>query len=318
MGFGLLILSQTNGLMVWYGGWTLIGVGMALGLFTATFAAIGRLLGQASKTIIIRITLISGFATLLWPVTTYLIQTIGWRSMTILYAIPHLIFWAPLYFLVIPNWVPAHSPDSTSEQRVAPKNVKLVFYLLAIYAILRAIVGTAISVDILTLFVGLGLTITTASMVASLIGPSQIAGRLIELYIGKNFDPLHTSLFWTAVLPFAIFVLVIVGTASASFFAIAYGMSNGVLSIIMGVLPMILFGSRGYAALLGKLALPMLVAQAATPLIVDPMIANWQAINIFIVAGCLGLASFLCLLILAMVSKRVRATNNLAPLARKF
>ena len=52
------------------------------------------------------------------------------------------------------------------------------------------------------------------------------------------------------------------------------------------------------------LALPMLIAQAATPLLVDPMIANWQAINIFIVAGCIGFAAFLCLFMLMMVSKR--------------
>lgn len=304
MGVGLLLISQTYGLFMWYVGWTLIGLGMALGLFNATFATIGRLLGQSSKTIIIRITLISGFATLFWPVTTYLIEHIGWRNMVMLYAIPHLIFWAPLYFFNIPNWVPEHEKNAESDQRVTSDKVKLVFYLLAMYAILRSIVGTAISVDIINMFVGLGLTITASAMIASLIGPSQIAGRLIEIYVGKNFDPLNTSLFWTAVLPAAIFVLIMVGTSATSFFAIAYGMSNGVLSITMGVLPMILFGSKGYATLLGKLALPMLIAQAATPILVDPMIAHWNSISIFMVAGCLGLAAFACLFLLSLITVR--------------
>lgn len=169
---------------------------------------------------------------------------------------------------------------------------------------LRSIVGTTISVDILTMFEGIGLTVAAAAMSASLIGPGQIAARIIEMYFGHNFDPLNSSIFWTAVLPVSIFILVLVGTSASSFFAIAYGMSNGVLTITMGILPMILFGSKGYSTLLGKLALPVLVAQAATPILVDPLIKNWQSINVFILAGIFGIAAFLCLISLSLVSKK--------------
>lgn len=308
MGFGLMLLSQMHGLLIWYLGWTIIGLGMALGLFNAAFATIGRLLKQDAKKIIIRITLISGFATLLWPVTTYLIESVGWRTMVMIYAIPHIVIWAPLFFFKIPSWVPEHAQNQASDQLVARKNVKIVFNLLAIYAILRAIVGTTVSVDILTMFTGIGLTITAAALVASLIGPSQIVGRLIEIYFGRNFDPLNSSIFWTAVLPVSVAILILAGTSSASIFAIGYGMSNGVLSITMGILPMILFGAKGYAALLGKLALPVLIAQAATPLLVDPIIHSWPSLYIFYIAGGLGIAALVCLIVLSSISKRV---NNL-------
>ncbi len=304
MGFGLILLSQTHGLLIWYLGWTIVGLGMALGLFNAAFAAIGRLLKQDAKKIIIRITLISGFATLFWPVTTYLIEAVGWRNMVMIYAIPHLVVWAPLFFFKIPHWVPEHAETQVSDQLVARDRIKLVFNLLAIYAVLRAIVGTTVSVDILRMFTGLGLTITAAAFVASLIGPSQIAGRLIEIYFGRNFDPLNSSIFWTAILPLSVALLIFAGTSSASIFAIGYGMSNGVLSITMGILPMILFGSKGYAALLGKLALPVLIAQAATPLLVDPMIQNWPSLYIFYIAGGLGIAALFCLIFLAAISKK--------------
>ena len=303
MGLGLVLVSQTNGLLVWYIGWTFIGLGMALGLFNAAFATLGRLLGQDAKKIIIRITLISGFATLFWPITTFLIQAVGWRTMVALYAIPHLVIWAPLYFFNIPRSVPEHVEAQAEEPRVVPDKVKLVFYLLALYAILRSIVGTTISVDLLTMFQGIGLTMSAAAIVASLIGPSQIVGRLIEMYFGRNFDPLHSSIFWTAVLPVSIFILLSVGTSSASVFAIFYGMSNGVLTITMGILPMILFGSKGYAKLLGKLALPVLISQAATPLLVDPMIENWPSKYLFAFSGILGVAALICLVLLSLVIK---------------
>ena len=223
--------------------------------------------------------------------------------MVALYAIPHLVIWAPLYFFNIPRSVPEHVEAQAEEPRVVPDKVKLVFYLLALYAILRSIVGTTISVDLLTMFQGIGLTMSAAAIVASLIGPSQIVGRLIEMYFGRNFDPLHSSIFWTAVLPVSIFILLSVGTSSASVFAIFYGMSNGVLTITMGILPMILFGSKGYAKLLGKLALPVLISQAATPLLVDPMIENWPSKYLFAFSGILGVAALICLVLLSLVIK---------------
>ncbi|EKD75624.1 MAG: major facilitator superfamily MFS_1 [uncultured bacterium] len=309
MGLGLILLSQTQGLFVWYAAWTVVGLGMALGLFNAAFAAIGRFFRHEAKTIIIRVTLISGFSTLFWPLTTYLIQAVGWRTTMVLYAMPHIFIWAPLFFFNIPNWVPAYVETQVSDQRVIPEKIKLVFYLLAIYAVLRSIIGTTISVGILNMFEGLGLAISAAALIASLIGPSQIVGRLIEIYFGRNFDPLNSSIFWTAVLPASIFILVFMGVSSASIFAIAYGMSNGVLAITMGVLPMILFGSKGYAELLGKLALPVLIAQSATPLLAIPLIERLPAISVFFFAGILGLASLGCLMFLSSVSKRGRKNS---------
>lgn len=312
MGLGLLVLSQTHGLIVWYLGWTLIGLGMALGLFNAAFATIGRLLGSSAKTIIVRVTLISGFATLFWPITTYLNETVGWRTMMIIYAIPHFLLWAPLFFFKIPRWVPDHVELTVSEQPLVTEKIKWVFYLLTSYAILRSMVGTTISVDILTLFSGLGMTAGAAALSASLIGPAQIAARIFELNWGKNFNLLNSSIFWTAVLPLSMGMLILFGTASSSIFAIAYGMSNGFLSITMGVLPMILFGSKGYATMLGKLALPVLVVQAATPILIEPLLERWTAIHVFLLAGIFGLISLGCIILLAY-SARKKAAVLLLP-----
>lgn len=304
MGIGLLLLACTQGLIVWYSGWTFIGVGMALGLFNAAFATLGRLLGQGAKAVIVRVTLISGFATLLWPLTTYLNAHVGWRWMVIIYAIPHLFVWVPLYLFGIPAQVPDHAEEQTSPQQVYPEKIKLVFYLLATYAILRSIVGTTVSVNILMMFQGIGLTLTAAALIAALIGPAQIGGRIIEMSVGKNFDPINSSIFWTAVLPASIFTLLAAGPSASSVFAIAYGMSNGVLSITMGILPMILFGAKGYAKLLGKLAMPVLIAQALTPLVVDPLLESLPSITIFALAGLLGTFALICLSLLAYISRR--------------
>jgi hypothetical protein len=46
---------------------------------------------------------------------------------------------------------------------------------------------------------------------------------------------------------------------------ITYGAGAGISYIVRGTLPLAVFGAAGYATLIGKLALPSLVAQALAP-----------------------------------------------------
>lgn len=271
-GVGLLLLLQIHGVLGWYIAWTILGLGMAMGLFNAAFA------------------------TLLWPLTNYLMQTCGWRIMLMMYAVPHLLIAAPLFHFMIPASVPEHDTESTSMHEVKPKKIKLMFILLAIYIILRSMIGTTVSIDILVLFKSLGLTAAISAASAALIGPAQIVGRILEMFVGRNFSAFHTAIFWTAMLPVAIAILLVIGPSATSVFSVIYGMSNGVLTITMGVLPMILFGVRGYASILGKLAVPTLIAQALTPLLVNPLIQQASAGVIFLLAGALGCIALLCMM----------------------
>lgn len=46
---------------------------------------------------------------------------------------------------------------------------------------------------------------------------------------------------------------------------VLYGSGSGIRSIARGTVPLVLFGGEGYAILMGWLAAPILVAQAASP-----------------------------------------------------
>jgi hypothetical protein len=46
---------------------------------------------------------------------------------------------------------------------------------------------------------------------------------------------------------------------------VLYGAGNGINSIARGTVPLALFGPQGYAQLMGRLALPALLAQAIAP-----------------------------------------------------
>jgi MFS family permease len=59
---GLLCLGLSSHLLVYYFAWTMLGIGMAFGLYDAAFSTLGRLLGQDAKTAIVGITLLGGLA----------------------------------------------------------------------------------------------------------------------------------------------------------------------------------------------------------------------------------------------------------------
>jgi len=150
-----------------------------------------------------------------------------------------------------------------------------------------------VSVHALTLLHGVGLDAVAAVGVAALFGPSQVFGRILEWAFGRWIDPLSGSWMGAALLPLGVAALLLGGPAVG--FAVAYGMSNGILTISRGTLPMFLFGPRGYATRLGRLALPQLLAQAVAPTAAAPLVASLPAPTIF---GGLGIAAVLALLCL--------------------
>lgn len=54
-------------------------------------------------------------------------------------------------------------------------------------------------------------------------------------------------------------------------FAIAFGCSNGVVTIVRGTVPAELFGRAGYGGILGNLAAPALFARAVAPFAFAPL-----------------------------------------------
>jgi len=302
MAAGLLVLAAWPSLVGWYAAWTVIGAGMALGLYDATFATIGRLLGLEARPAIVGVTLIAGFAsTVGWPAGVALIHQFGWRATAVVYAGVQLAVNLPLILALIPRTPPAApAPATAAPADVGSSGGLLALLLLGVFFSTRAAISAVVSVHALTLLHGVGLTAAAAVGVAALFGPSQVFGRILEWLFARWIDPLTGSWMGAALLPLGVAGLLLGGPAAG--FAVAYGMSNGILTISRGTLPMFLFGARGYATRLGRLALPQLLAQAAAPTAAAPLVLALPAHAIFAGLGVAALAALLCLLPL----KRVR------------
>ena len=81
MALGLIIMALSQGVFSLMLAWLITGIGMAMGLYDAAFATLGRLLGRSARASITGVTLLAGFAsTIGWPVTALLENEFGWPA----------------------------------------------------------------------------------------------------------------------------------------------------------------------------------------------------------------------------------------------
>jgi MFS family permease len=296
MAVGLLVMAASPTLAGWWIGWTVIGAGMALGLYDAAFATIGRLLGQQARPVIVGVTLMGGFAsTVGWPMGVGFVHLLGWRGTLVVYAAIQLGVNLPLILWLVPRAADAAATRPVPEPARSSRSAGTAgLILLAAFFSVRAGISAIVSVHALRLLHGVGLSAGAAVGVAALFGPSQVFGRVLEWTMARRLNPMTTSVIGAVLLPAGAAALL--AGAPPVAFAVGYGMSNGILTISRGTLPMHLFGAGGYATRLGRLALPVLLAQAAAPTALTPLVLAWPASRCFAALGIAAVLALLCLL----------------------
>jgi hypothetical protein len=212
----------------------------------------------------------------------------------------------PILLAAIPAAAPAIAPPpraAAAGGMALRRRERRAFLLLAVYFTTRAAITAAVAVHALVLLAGTGLTAGQAAFAAALIGPAQVFARLLDWRFARGLTPQAAALIGAALLPLAVGVLLLGRAApaaapltAAALFALGYGMSNGLLTISRGTLPLHVFGPAGYATLLGRLALPSLLAQAALPTLLAPLIATAPAAVTLTAIGVAGTGAMLCLI----------------------
>ena len=297
---GLAMLAFSRGAVLWYAGWLVLGVGMALGLYDAAFAMLGVLFGQETGRAITGVTLIAGFSTtVFWPLGTALEGRWGWRAMLLGYAALLLVLILPAMLLGVPaGGAPRQAGAATANEPPPVAKPGRALVLLGLVFSLRWLITSGITVLILPLLEGRGLSPAQAVGVAALIGPGQVLGRIVEWGLSRRMALFARALAAALLMPFAALLLLLPGFVPAAAFALLYGVSNGIMTINRGTLPMALFGRAGYAQRLGWLATPALLAQAIAPPLAAMLLGALAPGGAILVAAGLGLiaAFFLSLL----------------------
>jgi MFS family permease len=264
---GLVILAAAPSLWVFVVGWTVLGFGMGAGLYDAAFATLGGYYGQSARFAITTLTLWGGFAsTVCWPLSAFFLEHMGWRGACLTYAAIHLTISLPLVLFVLPGNGTAKPGASRKETPAVALHgrERRAYRIIMAIMVLSGLGVTIISVHLLTLLQQRGLSLAEAVALGTLIGPAQVAGRIGEMASGGRHHPI-----WTLVAACALtatgMTMLASGFRVIGLSLVLYGAGNGIFSIAKGALPLALFGPARYPSIMGRLARPGLIAQAAGP-----------------------------------------------------
>ena len=283
---GLLALAHVRGEAAYLAVWGFLGVGMRLCLYDAAFAALVQVAPSRGRKAISYLTLFGAFASsVFWVVGHTLNEQVGWRQTLVLFAVINLVVCLPLHWLGLarreapdraarPGGTPAASPDGPPLEGRA-RSVAIV--LFALIMSLNGFVFGVVSVQLVPLLEAAGLVTATAVWIASLKGVAQFGGRVVEIVFARNLRAITVGRIAVGILPPSL-LLLLTGTGSLPLvlaFTLLMGASQGVITIVRGAVPLALFGAAGYGTVLGVIATPVLVVNAAAPTAFAWIVDRW-------------------------------------------
>ncbi len=297
---GLAGLGLAQGPTGLFAAWLVLGLGMGCGLYEAAFATLVRLYGSGARSPITGITLIAGFAsTLGWPLSAWMAAEFGWRGACFGWAALHLLLGLPLNAMV-PRAMPCAAPPPAPAQAAAgdPPAAAAPMRTAVLLSIVFALVwfiSTAMATHLPAMLQAGGASLGAAVAVGALVGPAQVAGRLLEFGVLRHVHPLLSARLAALGHPMGVGVLLALGPPGAAAFALLHGSGNGIMTIAKGTLPLALFGPHDYGLRQGWMMMPARVAQAVAPVVFGVMLQTLGAGAMW-VSAALGLGAFLALM----------------------
>jgi predicted MFS family arabinose efflux permease len=288
------------------------GLALSICLYDAAFVALSQIAGDRYRKAVTALTLFGGFAsTISWPVSQWLLTAIGWRNALLVYAALQMLVCLPLHWRFVPRFRAAPQAKTVVSGPVAPPVPARPYALLAFAFAASSFVLSVLSVHIINLYKLAGLSAADAVLVASLFGPMQVLGRLLELGFARRMSVVAVGMLAHVLMVASLLGLLLVTGFSTLAIVVAalYGFGNGLMTIVRGVVPAELYGRDGYGLLLGRLSRPAFAARAMAPF----------ALPFFLTMGLSqkhAIVGLILIAVLATISYQVavrRATSAMVP-----
>jgi hypothetical protein len=142
-----------------------------------------------------------------------------------------------------------------------------------------------------------GASTTAAIAAAALVGPAQVAARLVEFGALRMVHPLVSARLAALFHPVGAVMLGLFDPVAITAFAVLQGAGNGLLTIAKGTVPLAIFGPVGYGLRSGILGAPARATHAASPLLFG-LLMDYMGIGVITVSAGLSLSAFVALLLL--------------------
>jgi MFS family permease len=295
---GLALLGTCSGIVSLFAAWLVIGVGLSAGLYEAAFSTLAGIYGRDARRSITGITLIAGFAsTVCWPLSAYMDVTIGWRATCFVWAAAHLLIGLPINLILPPGKRHEAVGTAAAGGDGAPTRRVLVMVGLAFVFAATWFCSTAMAAHLPRVLQEAGATLAVAVAASALVGPAQVAARVLEFWLMRHLHPIVSARIASLAHPVGATSLMVAGAPAAMPFAAIHGAGNGVMTIASGALPLAIFGPAGYGLRQGLLMGPARVFSATAPFLFDLLLVR-VGTSALMVTSAFGIAAFTVLMLL--------------------
>jgi len=277
---GLLLAawSQVSTVAAFYAVLAALGCMQAATLYEPAFAVIARRVGPSeARRGIITLTLWGGFAsTVFIPLIQYLIETQGWRGALLAMAGVNALLCSCLYAIAIdrakdaPQRRPAadEAAPLAGRRAVAAAMRRPSYWGLMVAWVAYAAAFASLTYHLYPLLLERGLDAAGVVIVMAVIGPAQVAGRVLIMALAPEAP---VRVLGSAIV--IVFPLAVIGFAFApadmmviAAIAAFYGAANGMITIVRGVAVPEMVSREAYGAINGSLVAPLNLMQAVAPL----------------------------------------------------
>ena len=259
--------------------WLVLGVAQGASLYEPCFAFLTRTTGENATRNITKVTLVAGFAsTLAFPAGAFLANAYGWQVATWAFAAAAGLIGAPLLFAgaTMIECCPqdTHTPEAKARNRDAVRTAlrRPEFWLIFAAFPLIGLTEGLILTHIIPILTASGLSLAQAVFAAALFGPMQVVGRLAMMALAGRVSALGmATLSFVGILGAVLLLMVVEDIPQAAYaFALLFGASYGLISILKPVVTAEVLGRTGFGAIAGLMAVPFLISLA-----VSPQIGSW-------------------------------------------
>lgn len=283
----LVAWSQITQPLALYAVWLGLGACMAAVLYEPAFAVLTQHFGPTARRAITSLTLIAGFAsTVFVPLIETLLGVLAWRDVLLVLAGLNACICVPIHLLFVPprpapaactpemsaGRAPAHPvPAPADDDGRAVLRARLrnpVFWGLTVWFTAWTAGLSGLVFQLVPYLKSSGVETGALLVTVALIGPMQVVGRGVMMLCGERARISTTGAVTTTLSCVAVLLLLVSPPELRWLipFAVAFGVTNGVTTIMRGVAPAEWLGRAHYGKVMGAMGAPMMVASAVAPL----------------------------------------------------
>ena len=271
----LLCWSQVQTLWGLYAIWACMGVAQGFSLGNVPAAVVTANVRDYRRGLAY-VSFFSALAsTIAIPLVSLLISAVGWRHSLMVQAGVQLLGPFCINAVVLRGTRGSRSGESgkpASQREPSPVRRVLrmpAFWFLALACSVHWFIAMGLSMHILPLMQERGLSLQTAVTMMMINGPAAVAGRLMMFFLVPGSSGVITGRFMFPLFAAGTLLLALASDFSSFVaYAVTFGMAAGVLMIVRQTSVADIFGTRGYGAISGALAMVSIVPRTTGALTV--------------------------------------------------